>query len=239
MDGKTKYNAEPLDEAWMSRCLAKASNPTYGILLYDEIHDCIVENNESFTVYIGHAKHLNAMFCSGKGISTEFVWTSSDENVAVTSSVGGFIARGKGHAVITAKHEWTDSSVSIDVYVLCGEKNPDDVTKHEYALEKDGHCVCRVCKKALPSPLLEDYMVLSEIDMKTVDACTTAAFEYYRNNSDAMKDDDAKQLFKKPLRMIDEIRQKSEYRGQYAYRTMEGMCLPMCDMIVERLKKEK
>lgn len=101
---------------------------------------------------------------------------------------------------------------------LCGGERFDDCTQHSMLMEADGYFSCLSCGYKVPSPFLQDEEILSPDDFFMLEALLAL---YYVT----LGDDRHNHLLNPICLKMQEIRNKSDYVGKYAYHDEENNCI--------------
>lgn len=106
-----------------------------------------------------------------------------------------------------------------DADTLCGHENYHDCTLHSMVMKEDGYYECQACGYRVPSPSLQDKIILSDNDYLKV-----IALEYAYAFMLAQEDEYGI-YFHDWWDKIYKIRSKAEYTGKYGYSDGAEICL--------------
>jgi len=101
---------------------------------------------------------------------------------------------------------------------LCGGERFDDCTKHSMVMEEDIYFSCLSCGYKVPSPFLQDEKILSTDDLLMIEALLAL---YYVTLGDVRHNN----LLNPICLGMQEVRNKSDYIGKYAYHDEGYKCI--------------
>lgn len=101
---------------------------------------------------------------------------------------------------------------------LCGGDRFDDCTQHSMVMDADGYFSCLSCGHRVPSPFIQDSEILSDDDALMLEALLAL---YYVTLGDARHN----HLLNPICLKMQEIRNKREYVGKYAYHDHDYKCI--------------
>ena len=101
---------------------------------------------------------------------------------------------------------------------LCGGERFDDCTQHSMVMEADGYFTCLSCGYNVPSPFLQDEAILSSDDFLKLEALLAL---YYIT----LGDDRHNHLLNPICLKMQEIRNKKDHIGKYAYHDEDNKCI--------------
>lgn len=132
------------------------------------------------------------------------------------------------HEYTATASDGTKFAVDKDVYSgrdqgfiwgeLCGGDRFDDCTQHSMVMEADGYFSCLSCGHRVPSPFIQDSEILSDDDALMLEALLAL---YYVTLGDARHN----HLLNPICLKMQEIRNKREYVGKYAYHDHDYKCI--------------